>query len=106
VHFRTLELDDCVTVQADEMLVDRLRREAMFISLEALSEVELGHELAAHEKIQSPIDRRFANPVTLGSEHALDIVYGEMLTRPKHDPRHRLPLVGDGQSLLSQVASE
>ena len=45
VHFGTLELDDAATVEADEMLMDRLRREAVFIPFEALSEVELATSL-------------------------------------------------------------
>jgi hypothetical protein len=101
VHLRTLELDDRTTVQADEMLMDRLRREAVFIPLEALSEVELSHELTSYEKIQGPIDRRLANSVTVRSEHALDLVHRKVLARSKHDLRHRLPLMGDWQSLLS-----
>ena len=103
---RTLELDDHTAVQADEMLMDRLRREAVFIPLEALSEVELSHELTSYEKIQGPIDRRLANSVTVRSEHALDLVHRKVLARSKHDLRHRLPLTGYWQSLLSQVASE
>lgn len=106
MHLITLKLGDRITVQADEVLVDRIRREPVFIPLEAFPEIELGHEFAPHEQVQCPIDRRFTDVLTVRPEHALDFIDRQMFTGPEDDLGHGLSLVGDRQPLLSEEASE
>ena len=83
-----------------------LAREAVLIALEALSEVVLLHQPALHQEIQGAVDGGLPDSFARLAEAPLDVVHREVLVGAEDGVGHRLPLRGDGEPLLAQVAPE
>jgi hypothetical protein len=78
----------------------------MFVALEALAEVVLLDESAAHEQVEGPVDRRFPDPLTPFAERGLDVVDGEVLVRAEHDLGDDRSLMRHWEAPIAQVAAE
>ncbi len=101
-----LEFHDPTAFQADEVFVNRLLGEAVFVAFEPLTEVMLHHQTTSDQKIQRAIDGGLPDSVPRPSEADFDLLDGEVLDRRKHDLRNGLPLMSHRESLLFQVASK
>ena len=106
MHVCTLELDHLGAVEADEVLMDRLRRQTVLVSLESLPEVALGNQFTGHEQVQSPVDGGLPDPLAIGSQYPFDLVHGQMTLRSEYDARDEFPLVRDREGLLFQVTAK
>ena len=88
------------------MLVDGTLREPVLVALEALPEVVLLHESAAHEQIEGAVDRRLPDPVAATAELMVDVVDRQVRVRVEDNARDGLSLLRHGETLAVQVATE
>ena len=78
----------------------------MLVALEALSEVVLGDEAAAHEEVERPVDGRLADALAAVAQDGRDVVDGEVALGAEDDVGDDLALVRHRQADLAQIPSE
>ena len=101
-----LELRDHAALQTDQVLVHRVARQPVLVALEALAEVVLLDEPAAHEEIQRAVDGRLADALSAAPEILLDVLHREVLVGGEDHLGDRLALVRHRQAEVPQVAAE
>jgi hypothetical protein len=80
--------------------------EQVLVALEAVAEVVVLDQAAAHQDLHGAVDGGLADPLAPRLQPRLDLLHAQVLARVEHHVGHHLALQRHREPLLAQVAAE